>query len=119
MLGFSEDDGIRKRMRQTATGIERLINEDMGWLAKTDSQKLLLSLLIMRRYESDYRLTRTSIAKSEFFAQVTTFNDAAQRDHRRRNHEAKPQPGGEGLCRYLRGMGRKHATRYARRCRYD
>ena len=62
-------------MRQTATGIERLINEDMAWLTKTDSQKLLVSLLIMRRYESDYRLTRTSIAKGEFFDEVKAFNN--------------------------------------------
>ena len=58
-LGFTEDDGIRKRMRESATGVERIINDDMGWLPKTDAQKLLVSLVVMRRHESDYRLTRT------------------------------------------------------------
>ena len=75
-LGFTEDDGIRKRMRNSATAVERVINEDMAWITKTDSQKLLVSLLIMRRYESDYRLTRLRLARSEFFDELKTFNEA-------------------------------------------
>ncbi len=75
-LGFTEDDGIRKRMRNSATAVERVINEDMAWVTKTDSQKLLVSLLIMRRYESDYRLTRLRLARSEFFDELKTFNEA-------------------------------------------
>jgi len=74
-LGFSEEDGIRRRMRTAATAVERIINEDMAWLTKADSQKLLVSLLIMRRYESDYRLTRTRLAMSEFFEEFRTFDD--------------------------------------------
>ncbi len=75
-LGFSENEGIRQRMRLSATAVERIINEDMSWLTKTDSQTLLVSLLVMRRYESDYRLTRTSIAQTEFMGEVKTFNQA-------------------------------------------
>ncbi len=75
-LGFTENDGIRKRMRASATGVERIINDDMGWLAKTDAHKLLVSLLIMRRYESDYRLTRTRLAFAEFFDELKVFNAA-------------------------------------------
>ena len=75
-LGFTENDGIRKRMRASATGVERIINDDMGWLAKTDAHKLLVSLLIMRRYESDYRLTRTRLAFAEFFDELKVFNTA-------------------------------------------
>jgi methyl-accepting chemotaxis protein len=74
-LGFSEDEGIRRRMRNSATAVERLINEEMSWLTKTDAQKLLVSLLVMRRYESDYRLTRTRLAHSEFFDELKTFNE--------------------------------------------
>jgi len=73
-LGFSDDEGLRQRMRLAATAVERIINDDMGWLTKADSQKLLLSLLIMRRSESDFRVTRTSIAQTEFLNEVTTFN---------------------------------------------
>ena len=74
-LGFTEEQGIRKRMRDAAAAVERIINEDMAWLTKSDSQKLLVSLLIMRRYESDYRLTRTSLAISEFLGEVKTFDE--------------------------------------------
>ena len=63
-----------QRMRMAATAVERIINEDMSWLTKTDAQRLLVSLLIMRRYESDYRLTRTSFAQAEFFDELKTFN---------------------------------------------
>jgi methyl-accepting chemotaxis protein len=77
-LGFSEDDGIRRRMRVSATAVERIINEDMAWVTKADSQKLLVSLLIMRRYESDYRLTRTRLAHAEFFDEVKTFSETLE-----------------------------------------
>jgi methyl-accepting chemotaxis protein len=75
-LGFSEDDGVRRRMRDSAAAVERIINQDMAWLTKADAQKLLVSLLILRRYESDYRLMRTSIAKVGFVGELNTFNDA-------------------------------------------
>ena len=65
-LGYSDDEGIRQRMREAATAVERIINEDMGWLTKADAQKLLISLVEMRRHESEYRLTRTSIASTSF-----------------------------------------------------
>ena len=75
-LGFSEDEGIRRRMRVSATTVERIINEEMSWLTKADAQRLLVSLLVMRRYESDYRLTRTRLAHAEFFDEFKAFNAA-------------------------------------------
>jgi methyl-accepting chemotaxis protein len=75
-LGFTDDDGIRRRMRTTAAAVERIINENMEWVTKADANKLLVSLLIMRRYESDYRLTRTSIAHVEFFDEYKAFHAA-------------------------------------------
>ena len=73
-LGFSDSEGIRHRMRQSATAVERIINDEMGWLTKLDSQKLLVSLLGMRRSESDYRLNHTSLAQTEFLGEVRAFN---------------------------------------------
>jgi methyl-accepting chemotaxis protein len=75
-LGFTEDEGVRRRMRKAAAAVERIINEEMAWLTKTDAQQLLVSLLVMRRYESDYRLTRTRLAHAEFFDELKSFNDA-------------------------------------------
>jgi methyl-accepting chemotaxis protein len=74
-LGFSEDEGIRQRMWKSATTVERIINEDLAWLTRADAQKLLVSLLTMRRYESEYRLMRTSIAKSGFLIGLQSFNE--------------------------------------------
>ena len=74
-LGFSEDEGVRRRMRTAATAVERLINEEMSWLTKADAQKLLVSLLGMRRHESDYRLTRTRFTEAEFLDDLKTFNE--------------------------------------------
>ncbi len=62
-------------MRISATTVERIINEEMSWLTKTDAQRLLVSLLVMRRYESDYRLTRTRLAHAEFFDELKAFNE--------------------------------------------
>ncbi|MET0670185.1 MAG: methyl-accepting chemotaxis protein [Xanthobacteraceae bacterium] len=73
-LGYSDDDGIRQRMREAATAVERIINEDMGWLPKVDAQKLLISLVEMRRHESEYRLTRTSLASTSFQMELQAFN---------------------------------------------
>jgi methyl-accepting chemotaxis protein len=74
-LGFHDNEGLRHRMRTTANSVERLINDDMGWLTRSDAQRLLVSLLVMRRSESDYRLNRTSIAETEFVSEVKTFNE--------------------------------------------
>ncbi len=73
-LGYSDDEGLRQRMRLAAFAVERLINEDMAWLTKADAQHLLVSLLVMRRSESDFRVARTSLAQTEFMGGVAAFN---------------------------------------------
>jgi methyl-accepting chemotaxis protein len=73
ILGFTEADGIRNRMTKTAAAVERLIHEDMSWLTESDQQKLLISLLTMRRYETEYRLTRGTILRIEFFDEFKSF----------------------------------------------
>ena len=45
----------------------------MSWLTKSDQQKLLVSLLTMRRYESEYRLTRATPAQIVFFDEFKNF----------------------------------------------
>jgi methyl-accepting chemotaxis protein len=57
-LGFTDGDGIQLRMVSAAAAVERIINEDMSWLADAEQKKLLFSLLIMRRNEADYRLNQ-------------------------------------------------------------
>ncbi len=72
-LGYSDSEGLRQRMRLAGFAVERIINDDMGWLTKADAQALLVSLLVMRRSESDFRLSRTSLAQTEFAGGFAAF----------------------------------------------
>jgi methyl-accepting chemotaxis protein len=78
-LGFTEDQGIRRRMRDSAAAIERFVNsnpnrDEMAGLRDADAGKLLIPLLIMRRYEADYRLTGKEYLKSLFINESEKFS---------------------------------------------
>jgi hypothetical protein len=73
-LGFTKSDGIQQRMVSAAAAVERIINEDMSWLADADQKKLLFSLLIMRRHEADYRLNQRQYSRDLFFNEIKNFN---------------------------------------------
>ena len=73
LLGFTESDGIRRRMKDAAIAVERIINEEMSWLAEGDAKKLLISLLIMRRYEAEYRISRQLYVQNSFFDEYKKF----------------------------------------------
>ncbi len=72
-LGFSEDQGTRKRLDEAAAGIEQAINEGMTWITQVDRQKLLLSLVTMRRQEAQYRLNQSSATWEQFFKEFREF----------------------------------------------
>jgi methyl-accepting chemotaxis protein len=74
-VGYSEDEGLQGRMSAAATTVERIINEDMSGALGPDSKNLLVSLLIMRRYELEHRMTRQSIAQSMFDAEYRKFDE--------------------------------------------
>ncbi|CAN0091122.1 unnamed protein product, partial [Phaeothamnion confervicola] len=78
-LGFTEAEGARRNMTDAASAVERIINEDMSWMREADSQKLLLSLLTMRRYESEYRLTGAILLQSAFFDEFKNFKSVLNR----------------------------------------
>jgi methyl-accepting chemotaxis protein len=73
-LGFTEADGIRRRMSDAGAAVERLINQDMSWLQPMDAQKLLNSLLTMRRYEAEFRLNRVQFVQQQFQEEFKRFN---------------------------------------------
>jgi methyl-accepting chemotaxis protein len=75
ILGFTETDGIRDKMTRAGTAVERIIHEDMSWMSETDAHKLLFSLLTMRRYESEYRMTRTTLTQTAFFDEFKSFQN--------------------------------------------
>ena len=72
-LGFTESSGIQSAMRNAAAAVESAINADMSWLSESDKNKLLLSLLNMRRYEAEYRLHRQKGTWELFFKEYRAF----------------------------------------------
>jgi methyl-accepting chemotaxis protein len=73
ILGYTESEGVRARMTRAGATVERLIHEDMSWLGESDAQKLLISLLTMRRFESEYRLTRSTLMQNVFANEFNAF----------------------------------------------
>lgn len=75
-LGFTEEEGLRRQIRDAGNAVERIINDKMTWLGESDSRKLLISLLTMRRYEAEQRVRNTTLAYSMFFEEYKAFNRA-------------------------------------------
>ncbi len=74
VLGFTDEDGLRRAIRDSAMAVERIIHEDMSWLSDLDSQKLMVSLVTMRRYETEYRMSRTELGQQLFNGEIRSFN---------------------------------------------
>jgi methyl-accepting chemotaxis protein len=73
MLGYDEGSGLRGRLRDSGNAVERIINENMTWLAAGDAQKLMMSLLAMRHYEAEYRLSQREISRQQFVTDYKKF----------------------------------------------
>jgi methyl-accepting chemotaxis protein len=74
-LGFTDRQGITADLIAASDTIEKIIQDDLTWVAEVDSAKLLMSLLTMRRYEIEYRLTRNHAAERRFLDEIKHFND--------------------------------------------
>jgi methyl-accepting chemotaxis protein len=61
-LGFTEHDGINADLNAASSAVEKIIHDDLSWVADVDTSKLLMSLQTMRRDEIEYRLTRVRTA---------------------------------------------------------
>lgn len=86
-LGFSENDGLRRQLHDTGVAVERVINQGIAWLGENEAGKLLVSLLMMRRYEAEQRIKSTSTSYTLFFAEYDNFTNtiksvAATPEHR-------------------------------------
>src|ERR1700730_17789366 len=73
-LGFDETQGITAQLTAASNAIEHIIHDDLSWVADGDSAKLQASLLTMRRYEMEYRLTRQRAAEKNFLDEIKRFN---------------------------------------------
>ena len=72
-LGYDENSGLQKKLRESGNAVERIINENVNWLTEFDAQRLMLSLLTMRHQEAEYRLSQSELSHQLFFAAKNQF----------------------------------------------
>jgi len=73
-LGFTESDGLRGRLNAAGAAVESIIDKELTWVADEDARKLMISLLTMRRFEAEYRLTRAPAIRWQFLDEIAHFN---------------------------------------------
>ena len=73
-LGYDDSQGITAELTVASSAVERIIHEDLSWVADGDARKMLMSLLTMRRDEMAYRLTRSRTSEKHFLDEVRNFN---------------------------------------------
>jgi methyl-accepting chemotaxis protein len=73
LLGFDDSSGIEVSMLESAAGVERILNKDMAAFSEIDSKNLSVSLSTMRRYETEYRLSRITSSQVLFFNEFDNF----------------------------------------------
>ena len=56
--------------------MERIVNTDMSWLSERDQKSILTPLMLMRRYELEYRLTREEAGATLFREEYQKFTIA-------------------------------------------
>ena len=75
ILGYDDASGLRGNLHTAGNAVERIINENMSWLAKDDATKLMMTLLFMRHYEADYRVDQDEVARQQFERGYKKFTD--------------------------------------------
>ena len=75
-LGLTEFEGIQGSLRDGGNAMERIVHEDMSWLSPKDQRAILTPLMLMRRYEVEYRLTRADPIHSAFNQELVNFEKA-------------------------------------------
>ena len=73
-LGYDETQGITAELAAASGAVERIIHQDLSWVADGDARKMLMSLLTMRRDELAYRLTHARSSEKHFLDEVRNFN---------------------------------------------
>jgi methyl-accepting chemotaxis protein len=72
-LGYYEMSGLRGHLRDAGNAVERIINENMTWLAEAEATKLMMALLNMQHHEARYRLNQTELTRQQFLAGYKVF----------------------------------------------
>jgi methyl-accepting chemotaxis protein len=75
-LGLTEFEGIQGSLRDNGAGIEQVVNFDLSGLSDADHRKIMIPLMLMRRYEVEFRLTRAEPVQTLFKQEFNTFEKA-------------------------------------------
>jgi methyl-accepting chemotaxis protein len=76
ILGFDDASGLRGNLHNAGNTVERIVSENMSWLAKDDATNLMMTLLIMRHHEADYRVDQGEMSRQQFERGYKKFIDA-------------------------------------------
>jgi methyl-accepting chemotaxis protein len=74
-LGYSDKEGLRGKLRNAGNAVERILNENVTWLAEADAQKLMMALLNMRHHEFEYRFDPRELTRQLFVTSYKKFTD--------------------------------------------
>ena len=74
-LGYDEAEGVTAGLIAASNAVEDIIRSDLSWVADVDHANLTMSLLTLRRYEIEYRLTRNEVAERHFLDEAKHFNE--------------------------------------------
>jgi methyl-accepting chemotaxis protein len=75
-LGMTDAEGTRGRLREGGNLMEQIVKEDMSWLSDADQKNILTPLMLMRRSEVEYRLTRADAVHAAFKQEQESFQQA-------------------------------------------
>ena len=103
-LGFDDAAGLRGNLHIAGNAVERIINENMSWLAKDDATKLMMALLSMRHFEADYRVNQSEVSRQQFLASYKKFTDRSRQVDGTPEMKSALERAGEDLRRHVREM---------------
>ena len=75
VLGFDNSSGLRGNLLVAGNAVERIVNENMSWVAEADAMKLIMALLSMRHFEADYRVNQSEVSRQQFLSSYKKFTD--------------------------------------------
>ena len=114
-LGFDESSGLRRKLEIAGNAVERIINANMTWLAEADANKLMMTLLIMRHQEAEYRLNQRELTRQDFFAGYKRFAESfAQIDgtpEMKDSLEQQVKAYADIFALWIKGFDRVHSLR--------
>jgi methyl-accepting chemotaxis protein len=115
VLGFDDNSGLRGDLRKAGNAVERIINENMTWLAETDAHKLMMALLIMRAHEAEYRLNQSELTRQQFLAGYKKFTDTFAlidgTDDMKNSLEREVKTYADTFAQWVDGFDRVHPLR--------